>query len=100
MHTYSRRRDEDVTETMYRKISSDIGHSGHRATEASIQARSVMSKSKVDSKVNRICDAILHELQRYPDAKMQNIITVNVCKQPPDLDSGLAVVGKLQSSKC
>jgi elongator complex protein 1 len=57
-----------------------------------------MSVGEMTGKTNRICDALLVELEKHADIRLQNIITANVCKLPPDLDAGLTVVGKLQTS--
>ncbi len=47
-------------------------------------------------KVNAICDAVLKSLRsRRGNASLQNIITAHVCKAPPALDDGLAVVAEL-----
>lgn len=47
------------------------------------------------SKVNTICDAVLAALQVGKASNLQNIITANVCKDPPALDDGLQVVAGL-----
>ena len=50
------------------------------------------------SKVNKICDAVLSHLQSrkvIEHGTLQNIITANVCKDPPALVDGLLVVAKL-----
>lgn len=48
------------------------------------------------SKINRICDAFLDVLQNRTTTNLQNIITANVCKSPPDLEAGLLVVASLR----
>ncbi len=46
-------------------------------------------------KVNTICDAFLKALQAQKNANLQNIITANVCKDPPALEDGLRIVADL-----
>jgi elongator complex protein 1 len=48
------------------------------------------------SKINRICDAFLEVLQSRTKSNLQNIVTANVCKSPPDLEGGLRVIAKLR----
>ena len=48
------------------------------------------------SKINRICDAFLEVLRHKKTTNLQNIITANVCKSPPDLESGLKVIADLR----
>jgi elongator complex protein 1 len=57
-----------------------------------------LSQDQVENKVNRICDAFLDLLEKsqYKDAHLQNIITAHVSKTPPALESGLAMIGRLQ----
>lgn len=57
-------------------------------------------KGSNQSKVNRICDAFLKVLESRGSAHIQNIITSYVCKVPPDLDAGLAEIGKIRSRSC
>lgn len=47
------------------------------------------------SKVNTVCDALLRRLQPRKATNLQNIITAYVCKVPPALDDGLALVAEL-----
>lgn len=47
------------------------------------------------SKVNTVCDALLKQLQSRKATNLQNIITAHVCKVPPALDDGLALVAEL-----
>ncbi|KAK3050381.1 putative elongator complex protein 1 [Extremus antarcticus] len=48
------------------------------------------------SKVNKICDAFLHVLQRHTASRLQNIVTAHVCKNPPDLEAGVRLVSELR----
>ncbi|KAL8334655.1 hypothetical protein RB598_009083 [Gaeumannomyces tritici] len=84
-------RAEDVTQTMYKdtkrpKSSAPAFQSG--AAEApELEAKR--------SKVNTVCDAVLAALQAGKTSNLQNIITANVCKDPPALGDGLLVVAGL-----
>lgn len=80
-----------MTETIYRKTSKAVSSKNQQSVISTGQ----MPKGAL-GKVNRICDAILKELSQQPETKMQNIITANVCKDPPALEAGLKVVGDLQ----
>ncbi|KAL0263264.1 putative elongator complex protein 1 [Diplodia seriata] len=87
----SQLRNEDVTQTMYKetvkKPNSGVATNGTSANESSFD---------VSTKVNRICDAFLAVLQKRTETNLQNIVTANVCKTPPDLEGGLGVVAKLR----
>ena len=48
------------------------------------------------SKVNRICDAFLVAMQKDSGARLQNIITAHVCKNPPAVEAGLKVAAALR----
>lgn len=54
------------------------------------------SRFDVNTKVNRICDAFLQVLEKRTETNLQNIVTANVCKTPPDLEGGLRIVAKLK----
>ncbi|KAJ9141969.1 Elongator complex protein 1 [Pleurostoma richardsiae] len=82
-------REEDVTRTIYR----DTKPSTHAISAAEFQ--SVEKRGTASSKVNAICDAVLEALQSRKGTNLQNIITANVCKDPPALDDGLLVVAGL-----
>lgn len=85
-------REEDVTQVMYKDTKKE-------------RVEAVMSRPTTDdtgsstrtasSKVNAICDSILKTLQARKDTNLQNIITANVCKNPPALEDGLLVVADL-----
>lgn len=49
-------------------------------------------------KVNRICNAFLGALSGRPP-NVKNMITAQVCKNPPDLDAGLMEIIQLRG-KC
>ena len=82
-------RPEDVTQTMY--VDTRKGAAVHRPSpDISLQTQAF--------KVNKICDAVLSHLQSrkvIDHGTLQNIITANVCKDPPALVDGLLVVAKL-----
>ncbi|CAG5182057.1 uncharacterized protein ALTATR162_LOCUS9970 [Alternaria atra] len=83
-------RNEDVSETMYKETL--------KTKDLATKLR--LSQDQVENKVNRICDAFLDLLEKsqYKDAHLQNIITAHVSKTPPALESGLAMIGRLQAS--
>ncbi|OJD33532.1 elongator complex protein 1 [Diplodia corticola] len=87
----SQLRNEDVTQTMYKETVKRPN--GGAVTSG---ASSNESSFDVSTKVNRICDAFLAVLQKRTETNLQNIVTANVCKTPPDLEGGLGVVAKLR----
>lgn len=46
-------------------------------------------------KVNKICNAFLEALSSRK-ANVKNMITAQVCKNPPDLDAGLTEIVRLR----
>jgi len=84
--------NEDVSETMYKETL--------KTKDLAIKPK--LSQDQVENKVNRICDAFLAVLEKsqYQDAHLQNIITAHVSKTPPGLETGLAMIGRLQSKSC
>ncbi|KAH8677385.1 IKI3 family protein [Xylariales sp. PMI_506] len=86
-------REEDVTQTMYVNTKPSKEAQAPRVTD-----EVVASPTRGISKVNTICNAVLRSLQsrRTKDhGTLQNIITSNVCKNPPALEDGLLVVANL-----
>ncbi|ROW06399.1 hypothetical protein VMCG_04353 [Cytospora schulzeri] len=88
-------REEDVTEVMYKdtKKSKSTTNPFGGAQDVPVSASKGTS-----SKVNAICDSVLKHLQARKDTagtNLQNIITANVCKNPPALEDGLLVVSEL-----
>lgn len=85
-------RNEDVSETMYKETL--------KSKDQSIKAQ--QTPKAIESKVNRICDAFLAVLEQPQNREphLQNIITAHVCKVPADLESGLEMIGRLQSMFC
>ncbi|KAH7040468.1 IKI3 family-domain-containing protein [Microdochium trichocladiopsis] len=84
-------RNEDVTQSMYRDTKPGA------STSASAEP-STASADAESRKVNRICNAVLSYLnsrKTLDNGTLQNIITANVCKDPPAYESGLLVVAKL-----
>jgi elongator complex protein 1 len=71
-------------------INGAIGANG-----AAPQAPNLDVTTNRTSKVNKICDAVLEVLKTRTATNLQNIITANVCKNPPALDDGLLVVAQL-----
>lgn len=87
----SQLRNEDVSETMYKETlkTKDQSTKAHQSTQ------------DIDTKVNRICDAFLTVLSQssHSSSHLQNTITAHVCKVPADLEAGLSLIGRLQSSQ-
>lgn len=84
-------RAEDVTQTMY--IDTRPGYSHGTSSQPQIS-----NTRQTSSKVNTVCDAVLSHMQSrkvLDHGTLQNIITANVCKDPPALEDGLLVVAKL-----
>ena len=87
--------EDDVSKTMYREtlapsdkplvnglVNDDISHEP--------------SSAAAGSKVNKVCNAFLQSLQKQSSARLQNIVTAHVCKNPPDLDAGLRLISALR----
>lgn len=95
-------REEDVTQTMYKETrvlpqngsTLPTADGAHGVNPVAPQAPLDITIIKV-SKVNKICDAFLEVLKTRTATNLQNIITSNVCKNPPALDDGLLVVAQL-----
>ena len=85
-------REEDVSKTMYRETIRPE----QRAVEADISQDATDPSQKSTGKVNRICDAFLGILRQRTTTNLQNVITAHVCKNPPDLDAGLAEISRLR----
>ncbi|CAO1600903.1 Putative elongator complex protein 1 [Xanthoria calcicola] len=76
-------KEEDVSRTMYREtLRADERPD---ADTAGVQ----------NGKVNRICNAFLEALSGRK-ANVKNLITAQVCKNPPDLDAGLMEIVQLR----
>ncbi|KUI73790.1 Elongator complex protein 1 [Cytospora mali] len=84
-------REEDVTEVMYK----DTKKSKPTTIFGGVQDVPASASNGTSSKVNAICDSILKHLQVRKNINLQNIITANVCKNPPALEDGLRVVSEL-----
>ncbi|RYO78912.1 hypothetical protein DL762_008449 [Monosporascus cannonballus] len=88
-------RAQDVTQTMYVDTKAGVSHGAAQETPPQPQGS---GSGQTTSKVNTICDAVLSHLQSrkvIDHGTLQNIITANVCKDPPALEDGLLVVAKL-----
>lgn len=85
-------REDDVTETLYKdtKKAKAMITTGSGVEDANTPAHKAAA-----SKVNLVCDSVLKYLQTRRDTNLQNIITANVCKNPPALEDGLLVVSNL-----
>ncbi|KAJ8060085.1 hypothetical protein OCU04_011695 [Sclerotinia nivalis] len=90
-------REEDVTQTMYKetRVVPQNGNVVPTTNGATSQDATVDITATETSKVNKICDAVLEVLKTRTATNLQNIITANVCKNPPALDDGLLVVAQL-----
>lgn len=87
-------REEDVTKTMY--VDTKPLKAGSQPLEVVPEA--LVPSTQTSSKANTICDAVLSCLQSrktMDHGTLQNIITANVCKNPPALEDGLLVVARL-----
>lgn len=62
--------------------------------------KTTTEQNSIESKVNRISDAFLVVLEQsqHKENHLQNIITAHVSKTPPDLESGLEMIGRLQGT--
>ncbi|KAF7517977.1 hypothetical protein G7054_g13637 [Neopestalotiopsis clavispora] len=88
-------REEDVTQTMYVNTKPTKGQENPLQNGVEMTPTTNPSNS---SKINTICDAVLESLRArksIDNGTLQNIITANVCKNPPALEDGLLVVAKL-----
>lgn len=87
-------RDDDVTETIYRdtKPTKPTKPTTLGGPEQDSAIRAIKGSP---SKVNSICGSVLETLQTRKNTNLQNIITANVCKNPPALEDGLMVVAEL-----
>ena len=93
----SQLRNEDVCTTIYiekTRPTSAILRNGNRGSV--MQNTDFQKSASNESKVNNICDAFLHVLEKDRKPNLQNIITANVCKSPPDLEGGLKVISELR----
>ncbi|KAL8824450.1 MAG: hypothetical protein Q9170_008152, partial [Blastenia crenularia] len=79
-------REEDVSKTMYRETLR---------TEERLE---VPATSPDNTKVNKICNTFLEALSGRR-AHVKNLITAQVCKNPPDLDAGLMEIVRLRENK-
>jgi elongator complex protein 1 len=79
-----------VSETMYKETLKTLDPI----------ATATAPQKAFESKVNRICDAFLAVLEQsqHKEDHLQNIITAHVSKTPPDLESGLEMIGRLQGN--
>lgn len=62
------------------------------------QEKPVVRADLIQTKVNRVCDAFLAVLEQpqFKESHLQNTITAHVSKDPPDLEAGLEMIGRLQ----
>jgi len=103
----SQLRDEDVSKTMYHDTIKAVQTNGAMTTSNAIigvhdapptnDVASTAVLQTPESKVNSVCHAFLDVLSTLSSKHLQNIITANVCKSPPDLEGGLRVIAHLRS---
>ncbi|KAI5289157.1 hypothetical protein KEM54_004314 [Ascosphaera aggregata] len=86
----SRLSSEDVSQTLYKNTLKLAGDSSTAMVASSPPASS-------ENKVNKICDGFISVLANRIDTNLQNLVTAHVCKSPPDLEAGLALVTKLKA---
>ncbi|KAI3405514.2 ELP1 [Candida oxycetoniae] len=100
--------EEDVTTTKYKETLYDtaINESETKQNGETLQpafkkkfnnaSKEPVFKNFHDSKVNRICEAILSTLLKpeYFDKYMQTVLTAYACENPPNLRAALQLVGK------
>lgn len=88
-------RDEDVTKSMYKntkpsKAQPEVPGSAQGAPDA--------ESASAAGKANTVCDAVLTSLRTRKTKDhdtLQNMITANLCKNPPAFEDGLSVVAQL-----
>ena len=85
--------EEDVSATLYRET---LAPEETLDTNGFTQEIANSHAPNSSSKMNRICDTFLRELQINSATRLQNIVTAHVCKTPPDLESGLRLVSELR----
>lgn len=85
-------REEDVSKTMYKETMRPDQKT------VDVDNSQVTAEPRLNgiNKVNRICDAFLRILRKQRATNLQNVITAHVCKNPPDLDAGLAEIARLR----
>ncbi len=85
-------RDEDVTTTLYKPLTS------HTASVAAPASATASSRSAAKTgKVNTVCDAIRVELEKLDSRKyVQSILTTHVRKVPADYEAGLSLLLQLK----
>ncbi|KAK6199389.1 RNA polymerase II Elongator subunit [Scheffersomyces amazonensis] len=105
--------EEDTTKTKYRDTIHEI-EDGNELSVAKLQITSptpppqdtkriIKNKEEVfntkDSKVNKICEAILSVLLRkeYFEPYLQTIITAYACEKPPNLVDALKLIGDFKN---
>ncbi|KAI5965550.1 ELP1 [Candida pseudojiufengensis] len=98
--------EEDVTQTKYRETLTDAGINESEVREngetlqPAFRKKFNTKKEQVfqnfeDSKVNRICKAILSVLSKpeYFEKYLQTILTAYACEKPPNLVGALNMIG-------
>lgn len=106
--------EEDVTKTKYRETKDDIENRINELRIEDLQnqtSNQVIDTSKriiknkenqkysADSKVNKICRAVLSVLEKkeYFNKYLQTVITTYACQKPPNLVDALKLIGSFDS---
>jgi len=92
----TRFREDDVASNMYRETLPQVKENGHHLNGTQM---SIPRSDPESSKVTRICDEFLHVLQKRYNSNLQNVITATVCKVPPDIEAGLAIIANLREKQ-
>ena len=85
----SQLRNEDVTKTMYRETL--------RPVEKEWSPKDIAVP--YGSKVNRVCDHFLQALVDRPPKHLQNILSANLCKCPPDVEAALLRIARVRKDR-
>ena len=100
--------EEDVTVTKYRDTLNETAESLNDLNLNSLTPNnqrnvSLLKKKSHEkgSKVNKICDAMLHVFlkEKFFKKHMQNVLTAYACKNPPDLKSALSLIGTFDNEE-
>ncbi|KAI5955316.1 ELP1 [Candida jiufengensis] len=104
--------EEDVTKTKYRETITDaeINQAEIKQNGETLQPafrkkfhnnKEQVFKNFQDSKVNRICEAILTVLLKpeYFKKYMQTVLTIYACEKPPNLIEALKMISKFEDEE-
>ena len=86
--------EEDVTQTIYHEA---LPAGKKRPVDGQPHRKLGVLAEQATSKVNAICEALIHVVQGTP-SRLLNLVTLHVCKNPPDLESGLRHISALRKA--